>query len=49
MRFSQEWDHRLQVYFHRNGGTFSDTANVMADHVQPVSQRQQFGRNQKIS
>ena len=32
-----------------NGGTFADTANVMADHVQPVSQSQQFGRNQKVS
>ena len=35
--------------FHCNGGTFSDTANVMADHVQPVSQSQQFGRNQNVS
>ena len=24
--------------FHRNGGTFADTDNVMANHVQPVSQ-----------
>ena len=24
--------------FHRNGGTFADTANIMTDHVQPVSQ-----------
>ena len=31
--------------FHCIGGTFDDTANVMADHVQPVSQSQQFGRN----
>ena len=35
--------------YHRNGGTFSDTANVMADHVQPVSQSQQFGFNQNVS
>ena len=34
---------------HRNGGTFANTANVMADHVQPVSQSQQFGRNQNVS
>ena len=26
--------------FHRNGGTFDDTSNVMADYVQPVSQSQ---------
>ena len=35
--------------FHRDGGTFADTTNVMADHVQPVSQSQQFGRNQNVS
>ena len=35
--------------FHRNGGNFADTANVMADHVQPVSQSQQFGRNWNVS
>ena len=35
--------------FHRNSGTFADTANVMADHVQPVSQSRQFGRNQNVS
>ena len=27
----------------------ADTANVMSDHVQPVSQSQQFGRNQNVS
>ena len=31
--------------FHRNGGTFADTATVMDNHVQPVSQSKQFGRN----
>ena len=31
--------------FHRNGGTFADIAKNMADHVQPVSQSQQFGCN----
>ena len=35
--------------FHRNGGTFSDTANGIADHVQPVSQNQEFGRNRNVS
>lgn len=35
--------------FHRNGGTFADTTNVMADHEQPVSQTQQFSRNQNVS
>ena len=35
--------------FHRNRGTFSDTANVMADRVQPVSYSQQFGRNRNVS
>ena len=35
--------------FHSNGGTFADTANVMADHVQPVSQIHQFGRNRNVS
>ena len=34
---------------HRNGGTFADTDNVMADHVQPVSQSQQFVRNRNVS
>ena len=35
--------------FHRNGGTFANNANVMADHVQPVSQSQQFGCNRNVS
>ena len=35
--------------FHRNGGTFSDTANFMDGIVKPVSQSQKFGRNQNIS
>ena len=35
--------------FHRNGGAFADTANVMDDHVQPVSQIQQFSRNRNVS
>ena len=34
--------------FHHNGGTFADTANVMAEHVQPVSQIQQFGCNLNV-
>ena len=38
-----------QFEFHCNCGTFSDTANVMADHVQPVSHIQQFGRNRNVS
>ena len=38
-----------KFYFHRNGGTFADTANVMDDHVQPVSQSQQLGHNQNVS
>jgi len=29
----------------RNGGTFADTANTMADHVKPLAPNQQFGRN----
>jgi hypothetical protein len=28
--------------FQRNGGAFVDTANVMADHVQPIAQGQPF-------
>ena len=35
--------------FHRNSGTFAGTANVMSDHVQPVSQGQQFGHNRNVS
>ena len=35
--------------FHRNSGSFADTANVMADHVEPVSQIQQFGHNLNFS
>jgi hypothetical protein len=30
--------------FQRNGGTFAATANVMADHIQPIPQGQPFSR-----
>ena len=35
--------------YNRNGGTFANLANTMADHIKPVNSHQQFSRGRQVS